>query len=396
MITREEMRELSQFRFNENEQCAISFYFQPAAPRNKSHREESILVKDVVRNALRQVSANGNDHCVRADLERIMTLCERLSANQSRAKAVFAYGRENFWREFDLPPDLPGTQLILNRRFHLKPVAAMLSMRPHLGVALLDRQRARLFDFRLDEQKKEDELKEQVDLFHPLSRRGKSDGFAGYDAGHAERRVADDVLHHFRDVASALKERTEKGVWEQLIVGCQDQNWNDFEPQLHSYVRQRVLGHFSIDVTNPNSEQIREWALRVLHEAQDRQRQVLVKEILSHARGHRRGVTGLRRVLRALQMGEVQTLIMAENYRARAVECTNCGYVDSHMVRYCHACGRATLELEDVCDAVIPMAIRRDIQLFIIKDNAELDNAGNIGALLRFRTERSQPMAAAS
>src|SRR5882724_5893574 len=176
MITREDLRELSQFRFNENENCAISFYFQPVTPRNKAHREEAILAKDLVRNALRQLAANGNDHCARADLEKIMTMAERLHGNQARAKAIFAYGRENFWREFDLPPDLPGTQLFLNRRFHLKPMAAMLGVRPHLGVALLDRQRARLFDLRLDELKKEDELTEQVDLFHPISRRGKSDG----------------------------------------------------------------------------------------------------------------------------------------------------------------------------------------------------------------------------
>lgn len=396
MITREELRELSQFRFKENEHCAISFYFQPVAPRNKAHREETILAKDLVRDALRQVAANGNDQCARTDLERIMTLAERLPGNQSRAKAVFAYGRENFWREFDLPPDLPGTQLFLNRRFHLKPMAAMLALRPHLGVALLDRQRARLFDLRLDELKKEDELKEQLDLFHPISRRGKSDGYSGYDAGHAERRVADDVLHHFRDVAAVLKEKTEKGTWEQVIVGCQEKNWCDFEPQLHSYVRQRVVGHFSVDVANASSDQIRERVSRILREAQDHQRHELVKEVLSHARGHRRGVTGLRRVLRALQMGEVQTLVMAENYHSRAVECTSCGYVDSHMVRYCHACGRSTLELEDVCDALIPMAIRRDIQLFLVKDNHELDNAGNIGALLRFRSERNQPMSAAS
>jgi peptide subunit release factor 1 (eRF1) len=396
MITREDLRELSQFRFNENENCAISFYFQPATPQNKAHREETILAKDLVRNALRQAATNGNDHCARTDLERIMTLAESLHGNQSRAKAVFAYGRENFWREFDLPPDLPGTQLYLNRRFHIKPMAAMLAVRPHLGIALLDRQRARLFELRLDELKKEDELKEQIDFFHPIFRRGKSDGYAGYDAGHAERRVADDVLHHFRHVASVLKEQNEKGVWEQLIVGCQEKNWCDFEPQLHSYVRQRVLGHFSMDVTNASSDEIKECALRVLHEAQDHQRKELVKEVLSHARGHRRGVTGLRRVLRALQMGEVQTLVMEQNYHARAVECTSCGYVDSHMVRYCHACGRATLDLEDVCDAIIPMAIRRDIQLFLVKDNPELDNAGNIGALLRFRAERNQPMSVAS
>jgi len=275
-------------------------------------------------------------------------------------------------------------------------MAAMLAIRPHVGVVLLDRQRARLFDLRLDETRKEDSLKEQLDLFQPIFRRGKSDGFAGYDAGHAERRVADDVLHHFRTVAAVLKERTEKGMWERLIIGCQEKNWFDFEPQLHSYVRQRILGHFPIDVASQNTEEIREWANSVLKEAQENERKRLVKEVISHARGHRRGVTGLRRVLKAIQMGEVQTLVMSENFHARAVECGSCGYIDSHIVKFCHACGRPTLELEDVGDALIPMAIRRDVQLYLVRDNQELDNAGNIGALLRFRAEGNQAMSFAS
>ena len=390
MITREDVRELSQFRFKTDEKCAVSFYFQPSPPRNKSHREETILAKELVRNALRQIAMNGNDHCARIDLEKIAAIVEKMHGNQARAKAIFAYGRENFWREFDLPPDLPSTQLVINRRFHLKPLAAILRMQPRLGVILVDRQRARLFDLRMDE------INESVDFFHPLSRRGKSDGFDGYDAGHAERRVADDVLHHFRGVASVLKEQVEKGAWEKLIVGCQEKNWLDFEPQFHSLVRQRVLGHFSVNVATAGVEQIREHAYHVLREASDHEHQELVKEVLRHARGHHRGVTGLRRVLRALQVGEVQVLVMGDNYHARAVECTNCGYVDSHIIRYCPACGRSTLELEDVSDALIPMAIRRDIQIFFVKGNTELDRAGNIGALLRFRAERNQPMAAAS
>ena len=395
MITREDMRELSQFRFQADEQCAISFYFQPTTPSDRSHREEAILARDLVRNALRQVAANGNDPSTRADLERILALAENLRGKQARAKAVFAYGLETYWREFDLPPDLSGTQLFLNRRFHLKPLAAMLGAQPRLGIVLVDRQRARLFDLRLDELR-ENELTENVDLFHPLTRRGKSDGFAGYDAGHAERRVADDVLHHFRYAASIVKERTEQGIWEKVIIGCQEKNWYDFESQLHSFVRQRVLGRFSADVLNVTSEQIRERASRVLRESQDCQRRELVREVLSHARGHRRGVTGLRRVLRALQMGEVQTIVMGESYHARAVECTSCGYVDSDVVGYCHACGRPTLQMEDVCDAMVPMAIRRDIQLYLIKDSPELDRAGNIGALLRFRAEGHQSIPVAS
>jgi hypothetical protein len=60
------------------------------------------------------------------------------------------------------------------------------------------------------------------------------------------------------------------------------------------------------------------------------------------------------------------------------------------MVPSCAACGHATRELTDVCDAIIPLAIRRDIELFYLKDVDDLDRAGNIAALLRFRSDQSR------
>ena len=108
---------------------------------------------------------------------------------------MFACGNRNIWREFDLPPQLAKTQLFVNRRFHLKELAVLLDRQPRLWVAFVDRHRARFFDLHLDE------VKEQEALFRPLPRRGRGDGFAGYDAGHAERSVNDEVLHHFKNVA---------------------------------------------------------------------------------------------------------------------------------------------------------------------------------------------------
>lgn len=381
MITREDIRELSQFEFKDGEDCALSFYFQPQTPKNKSHREEAILAKDLVKNAMREVAKNGGNGCAKADLERIGDLAGNLHGNQARAKAVFAYGGRNFWKEFDLPPLLPGTQLIVNRRFHLKPLAKLLGAHPHLCVALIDRQRARLFDLRSDE------LVERPAMFHPLPRRGRSDGYAGYDGGHAARRIADESLHHFKDVAQRLREEAEKGLWEKLIVGCQSIAWSEFEPHLHPYVKQRLLGRFSSDVATAAPNRVRDQAMRVLQDSLDQQRHDRLREVLNHAKSHNHGVTGLRRVLRSLQIGEVQTLVMSENYSARAVECTSCGYLDSHLVRYCPTCGRATRELSDVCDAVIPLAIRKDIELLYVKDDPELDRVGNIAALLRFRAD---------
>jgi len=45
---------------------------------------------------------------------------------------------------------------------------------------------------------------------------------------------------------------------------------------------------------------------------------------------------------------------------------------------------------------MIPMAIRRDIELFYVKGNDEFDKVGNIAALLRFRADQAKPPVAAS
>jgi peptide chain release factor subunit 1 len=388
MMTREDIRELAAFQAD-SDGCALSFYFQPHTPQNKSHKEETILAKDLVRQALREAEKQGKNGCARADLDRILEIAGNLRGNQARAKAVFASSAKQIWREFDLPPQLPGTQLFVNRRFHLKPLAPLLGAQPKLGVVLVDRQRGRFFDLRLDE------LKERGELFRSLPR-SRSDGYGGYNAGHVERRVANEAMQHYKQVADRLKEEQERGSWEKLVVGCHDTNWSEFEAHLHPYVKQRLLGHFPADVAAVTTEEIREHATHMLREAQHRRREALLQEALSQAKGNARGVTGLRRVLRSLELGEVQTLLLGENYTARAVECGSCGHIDAHMVPFCPVCGKATRELEDVCDAMIPMAIRRDIELFYVKGNPEFDKVGNIAALLRFRADQVRTPAAAS
>jgi peptide subunit release factor 1 (eRF1) len=143
-------------------------------------------------------------------------------------------------------------------------------------------------------------------------------------------------------------------------------------------------------VAKATVEEIREHAGRLLRESLDQRRRELVQEVLNQAKSNHRGVTGLQRVLRSLELGEVQALLMGENFSHAAVECTSCGHLDAHLVRLCPACGRETRELEDVCDAIISAAIRRDVELFYVSDEPEFDRAGNIAALLRFRADQSK------
>jgi peptide chain release factor subunit 1 len=383
-ISREQIRELAEFR--DEESCAVSFYYQPSAPRNKAHKEDIILIKDLARDAMHRLEAKGKKDCAREDIERIVRSSGELRSNGTHGKAVFACAAQNVWREFEVPPALGSTQLVVDRHFRLKPLARLLGASPLLAIVLIDKHRARIFDLRLGE------LTEREDLFHPLTRRGRSDGFGGYDGGHAQRRVEDEVRQHFKNVAGIVKELQEKGIFERWILACQDAHRPMFDAQMHPYVSQTLIGHFNADLGHVSADEIRTQAQRILDRWQDERRREMMNQALSQARSNGRGVTGLRRVLRSLELGEVQTLLIGDNLQGHAVECTGCGHIDAHLVSFCPVCGRATQEIVDVGEAILPWVVRRDVETFYVKDDPEFDKVGNIAALLRFRSEKVQPI----
>ena len=95
-MTREQIRELAEFQ--DEKSCAVSFYFQPSTPRNKAHKEDTILIKDLAREALRRLEDKGMKECARADLERVVRLSGELRSNGTHAKAVFACAGQNIWQ----------------------------------------------------------------------------------------------------------------------------------------------------------------------------------------------------------------------------------------------------------------------------------------------------------
>lgn len=383
MISREELRQLASFECRQPNEFAVTFYFQPGTPDNKSHRGESIQAKDLIRQTLQELQLNGPGNGVVSDLQKIQRLAENLHGNQSRGKAVFACAGRNLWKECDLPLNLSTSRVFVNRRFHLKPLASVFSENPRMWVALIDRQNARFIEVEFEE------IKERGALTNRLPRHGRGDGFASYDAGKVERHIDDEIRRHFEEAALFLKSTAEQRQMEALVVSCNDINWPEFESHLHPYVKQKILGRFSAELTVLSNEQAVQEARRIARESLTKHHWELFHEAVGAAWANGRGVTGLRRVLRATEQGEVETILMSRDYSARAVECTNCHHLDSHLVPYCPACGRATRPLDDVCEALVPAAVRNNLGLVLLPPDETLDRVGNIAALLRFRADRN-------
>jgi peptide subunit release factor 1 (eRF1) len=383
MITRQDIAELA--RFEATDGCAISFYYQPPTPQDKSHRGEAILVKDLVREALRMAERQGKNGHTRPDLERIQLLAEHLHGNNGRAKAVFACSARNVWHEFDIPARLAKTELHVNRRFHLRPLSAIADVLPRVGIALADRTKARILELWMDN------INELDKITWELPSRGRSDGFAGFDGGHAERKVDNEAMHNFKELGDRLKERQEARGWEKVLIGCRDETWHEIEPHLHSYTRQRLIGHFGIDPAAASVEQVREQIERIIADHRMTRVGGLIREVVGESKRDGRGALGLKHVVNSIEKGEVQTLLIGRDFKGQVSECHNCGHMDVRMVKACAVCGGETVEVEDVSNMLLAAAVRNGIEIVHVPIDMDPDFTvkGGIGALLRFRADHN-------
>jgi peptide subunit release factor 1 (eRF1) len=381
MITRDDIRELANFESPEG--CAITFYYQPSTPPNKSHKEEAILVKDLIRSALRDAEQQGKNGSTRSDLERISNMIDPLHGNSGKAKAIFACSQTGFWREFDVPAQSLKPKVAISQRFHLKPLAAVLDADKRACIVLADRTKARVF------QLTNEDIEEKQDFVNELTRRGKSDGWGGYDAGHAERKQMNEAMQHFKAVAEYIEQFFERGDCERLLVGCRDDVWSEIEPHLESKSRQHLVGRFRVDPKLASPDQVKQMAREQLAEYENNRKQGMIREVVGEAHRNARGAVGLRHVLRSLELGEIQTLMIGSTFHAPGVKCYNCGHVDMHVAPECAVCGKQNTELEDIGDAIVGHAIRTGVEIAYIADDEEFDRIGRIAALLRFRADQN-------
>jgi peptide subunit release factor 1 (eRF1) len=381
MITRDDIRELANFQSKEG--CAVTFYYQPSTPLNKSHREEAILVKDMIRSALREAEKLGKNGSTRSDLERIGSMVDPLHGSGGKAKAIFACGQTGFWREFDVPAQVLKPKIAVSHRFHLKPLAAVLDGEQRACILLADRTKARVFEMM------NETVVEKVDFVNELTRRGKSDGYAGYDAGHADRKQSNEAMQHFKTVAEHIEQYFERGACDRLLVGCRDDVWSEIESHLQAKAKQHLVGHFRIDPKQATPEQVKQVAQEQLAAYHANRKQEMIREVVGEAHRNGRGAVGLKRVLRSLEIGEVQTLMLGSTFHAPGVKCYNCGHMDMHASPECAVCGKPNTALEDIGDAIVGHAIRTGVEIAYIPDDEEFDRIGRIAALLRFRADQN-------
>lgn len=361
--------------------CAISLYYFPQAPQNTAHRDDAILLKDIIRDTRKKLEAEGKREAA-ADIERLSALAEQWARDGKSPHAVFACAEHGIFDEMELSGQEGETKLHINSRFHLGPLAEASRTDGQYLVVLADSVRVRFVRYAGGQLETIDSIESDI------PRKGKSDGFGGYDAGHNERHVENWEMRHFKEMADTMQQLCERDLFEGALIACLGEHRPEIEPHLHAYVTDRLLGFIEGDPANLPEDKLRDEVERAIAERRTNRQQALISEVMGEAKRNGRGTVGLKNVLSSIERGEVQTLLLGKGFDARAIECTHCGHLDTRSASECPLCQQPVREVEDLGDALVSKAAGASIEVVFLEDEG-FAKAGNIGALLRFRADQN-------
>lgn len=389
MISNQDLQELAGFTSRNAD--AISFYFGAQRPTELAHREEPILTKEKIQEVFGNLQ--GSSPSVREDIHRLLETAAGMKGNESRAKVVFACASRQFWREYDLEGRLP---LLLDAAttFRLAPLLPSLTQPRRYCIALADRNRARLLILEAGKiHEHSDALDEELD---PELDKVRTTGTGG--SRHVERQREEMVRQHFKFLASHLLHFHEHKDYDALIVGCRDTMWPEIEQALHPDLKRVLIGHFRIDPGLATAEEVQERAKAFIQELERREDLNLLQQAAGGAAADARGAVGLPAVLRAIEKGEVQTLVWTprQNTKEQPIGvCRNCGHLQLGQEGACDLCGQEMQVYARAEEALVRRALLWTLEMRVIED-ATLPPPDEFAAVLRFRSDHNTAQSLAS
>lgn len=236
----------------------------------------------------------------------------------------------------------------------------------------------------------------------------------GWSQARLQRRADERVEAFASDIAEATRESLDRTGVDALIIAGGEVMTTALEHEFHESVRERVVATIHLDQTATDDEILE--ATQDLADREERKREMaLVSNVRDQVGSRARGVAGAVDTLRALQIGQVDTLAIADTFEGE-------GWADFGM----HLFGVGAIPLEhpaggdvaalvkvDLPNEMFRLALSSDVEIDVIHSDvpaqtdepvrqsgegmpiteaaASLNEIGGVGAVLRFALDETAP-----
>jgi len=319
--------------------------------------------------------ANGTPS-VHTDLDRIEGFVKGgFDRSRVRGLALFSCAARDLFEVVPLPVRVR-SRVVVNEQPAVAQLEAIAEESRRFGVLLVDRQRARMFVFELDELVEHTE-QTAGETARDYDTRGERE--RGEITPHVDALAS---AHVRRAAALAFSVYQQQG-FEQLVVGASEDLAKDVEGALHAYLRERLVGR--INVTPQASVDAIQKAVVECEEQTEREKEAaLVQRLLDTVGAGGRAVTGLGPVLTALNERRVEHLIVSHEYEAEGWRSEQTGFLHDVRPHRSDTDEQSFRPIQDVVEEAIDDALGQGAKVEICVGNADLDVHGRIGALLRY------------
>ena len=372
IATKEHLQELG--RFCDENACAVSFYFSLASTANNSHNKELIAIKRLIQEKQSYIGPETGPRSLTKDLEELVTVTEDIRVNPARLRVVFACDGKHLWREFDLPAPNSISQIEIGRRFRLYPLMAALQRSAPYCVVLLETGKARAFFVRGTEiVEVEGRLPiEDLSLHACDSRVGWSKRI--------DTNVAEHEKAYFKKLAHSLLGLMAEQRIVDLLIGCRDDLWNEVRRQFSVFKDDALLAHFHLPNFTIGPAEVLHIASPVFEAHQRNRCRALLNEINESPS---RAGFGVGDVLRDLEQGRVQKLVLAQLPHQTISECQDCVRMWAEAGQNCIFCGSAGVRYLPAEEGLIRYALNSDVEMFLVEADA-IPGFSGVSGLLRY------------
>lgn len=377
MLTRQDVEELSRYRSEKYPVVSLYLNIDTQTPDQDRSQIRLKNLFNQTEDAKEEMATEESDSLSR-DQERIRAYVREQAMQGARGVAVFASSGAGLWETYDFPNRI-GQFIEIGETPYVKPLFRMLERYTPVCTVLIGKGRSRIFLLHGDE------IKEQTDVYSPVPGRHDQGGWA---QARLQRHHDERVIQHLKATADQLFKMHQDGVFRRLIVGGTEELVTQFEEYLHPYLQDRLVDTFPMEMM-ANQKKIQEQSLQALEASEVAAQAALLNRLESETGAQSLGVAGLPGTIRALERGQIMTLLVNDEFSVPGYQCVSCSHIvldDEEDV--CPYCAGELERRDDVVAHVIDQVYEQGSDVVFISDpdHAErLREFGNIGALLRYQ-----------
>lgn len=371
MFTEQDLNELVELRSDDPPVLSLYLNVDPTQRTTDKYRL-------TLRSLLKEIA----DEAYPADVEAVERYFDFEYDWQGKGVAVFSCQGADFWRTYTLAVPVHNYAYVSHRPY-IKPLTDVLDAYGRYGVVLVGSEGARMFLFNLGE------LVEATGTLGEEVRRAKhggASGVAGMRGGMTARTARREealILRNLKEIAEATKAFCTSNGCRRLVLGGTEPNTSQFLDLLPKALQDRVIGSFTVDIAAPVAE-VQARSMELIEEVARKREQELVEGVIA---GWQRGsgaTAGLSDTLVALQEHRAGVLLVMAGYEASGYRCQSCRYLMLTEREECPLCGGPVGHVDDLVETMTHRALEQGVEVEIVRGNRALEEAGSVGALLRY------------